>query len=261
MRLAKKLNAQITTIHAYKVPITAATDLNPTVYVAIDNATQQNEFADYKKHAHDLRKIAEENNLEEVLVNHNLTQGFTIDEILVYAMNEDIDLIIMGTKGAKGLAGFLWGSHATSVLSKAPCPVLIVPKNTVNNQINKIAYATNFDEPNKGNIEDVLGFAFAFEAELKLLHIALLEESWDKNKIEHLQHLTKISNNLHGVDLDIIDGQHVIAAINQYVETKGIDMLVMFKHDKPFLDRLFTQSNTETISNQAKIPLLVFSEQ
>lgn len=259
LKLANKLGASITTIHTYDMPL-AAISTSPPVYTSIANATQHTEFAKYQKQAHQMRTIAEKNGFGNVQINHNLTQGFTVEEILTYSNDNNMDLIVMGTEGAKGLMGFLWGSRSTSVLAKAPCPILIIPKNTANKKISKIAYATNFDEPYKQNIEDVLGFAFAFDAELKLLHIALLEESWDKRKIEHLQHLTKISNNLQGVALDIVDGQNVIAEINEYIQTNAIDMLVMFKHDKPFLDRLFTQSSTEAISNQAKIPLLVFNE-
>jgi nucleotide-binding universal stress UspA family protein len=48
------------------------------------------------------------------------------EEIVKYANSEDIDLIVMGTHGRKGVAHFFVGSVAEHVVRAAPCPVLAV---------------------------------------------------------------------------------------------------------------------------------------
>ena len=45
-------------------------------------------------------------------------------EIVKYAKEEGIDLIVMGTHGRPGLAHLLMGSVAEKVVRTAPCPVL-----------------------------------------------------------------------------------------------------------------------------------------
>jgi nucleotide-binding universal stress UspA family protein len=47
-------------------------------------------------------------------------------EIVRYAKDNDIDMIVMGTHGHSGLAHMLMGSVAERVVRKAPCPVLTV---------------------------------------------------------------------------------------------------------------------------------------
>jgi nucleotide-binding universal stress UspA family protein len=47
-------------------------------------------------------------------------------EIIRYAKQENIDLIVMGTHGRSGLVHVLLGSVAERVVRKAPCPVLTV---------------------------------------------------------------------------------------------------------------------------------------
>jgi universal stress protein A len=47
-------------------------------------------------------------------------------EIIRYARETAIDLIVMGTHGRSGLAHMLLGSVAEKVVRKAPCPVLTV---------------------------------------------------------------------------------------------------------------------------------------
>lgn len=46
--------------------------------------------------------------------------------IIKYAENENVDLIVMGSKGRSGFKRTLLGSVASAVLSYARCPVLIV---------------------------------------------------------------------------------------------------------------------------------------
>jgi nucleotide-binding universal stress UspA family protein len=53
-------------------------------------------------------------------------QGPPFLEIIRYAQENEIDLIVLGTHGRSGLAHMLLGSVAERVVRKAPCPVLTV---------------------------------------------------------------------------------------------------------------------------------------
>lgn len=52
--------------------------------------------------------------------------GDVAETILIYAEEEKIDLIVMGTHGYKGLEKVLFGSVAEKVVKAAPCPVLTI---------------------------------------------------------------------------------------------------------------------------------------
>ena len=47
-------------------------------------------------------------------------------EILTYAENNNVDLIVIGTKGRSAFKKALLGSVASSVLTHAACPVMVV---------------------------------------------------------------------------------------------------------------------------------------
>ena len=55
-----------------------------------------------------------------------VVSGNTVDEILKVIESEDIDLLIMGTHGRKGLEHTIFGSVAEKVVKKSPAPVLII---------------------------------------------------------------------------------------------------------------------------------------
>ncbi len=50
--------------------------------------------------------------------------GDAATEILEFAQRHEVDLIVMGTHGRRGLGRMLFGSVAEKVLRQAPCPVL-----------------------------------------------------------------------------------------------------------------------------------------
>ena len=52
--------------------------------------------------------------------------GPTFLEIIQYAKENEIDLIVIGTHGRTGLVHLLMGSVAENVVRKSPCPVLTV---------------------------------------------------------------------------------------------------------------------------------------
>ena len=57
---------------------------------------------------------------------HHFLLGIPDAEIVAYAIDHHIDLIVMASHGRSGLSRLLMGSVAESVMRKAPCPVLVV---------------------------------------------------------------------------------------------------------------------------------------
>lgn len=57
---------------------------------------------------------------------HRVLKGVPHEEILKFAEENDIDLIVMGTHSRKGLDRIIFGSTAERVVRNAKCPVLTV---------------------------------------------------------------------------------------------------------------------------------------
>ena len=71
------------------------------------------------------RLVAEQ--LEDLSdVETQIATGDVVDEILDYVKKQDIDLIIIGTHGRKGLEKVMFGSVAEGIIKEAPCPVLTI---------------------------------------------------------------------------------------------------------------------------------------
>jgi nucleotide-binding universal stress UspA family protein len=68
-------------------------------------------------------------NLQGVRVKQAFVEGRPFVEIIRYARDNEIDLVVISTHGRTGLKHALFGSVAEKVVRKAPCPVLVVRRN------------------------------------------------------------------------------------------------------------------------------------
>lgn len=64
--------------------------------------------------------------LDPAKVKTSLLSGRPFVEVLKYAREQAIDLVVLATHGRGGLAHVLMGSVAEKVVRKAPCPVLSI---------------------------------------------------------------------------------------------------------------------------------------
>jgi len=55
-----------------------------------------------------------------------VTIGDPAEEIIKFSNDKDIDLIVIGSQGKKGLEKFVFGSTAEKVVKRAVCPVMCI---------------------------------------------------------------------------------------------------------------------------------------
>jgi nucleotide-binding universal stress UspA family protein len=60
-------------------------------------------------------------------VSYTVKRGIPYEEIIRFAEENNIDLIVMGTHGRKGLDRILFGSTCDKVSKSGVCPVLVIP--------------------------------------------------------------------------------------------------------------------------------------
>lgn len=117
--LASSCAAAVVIVHAYE-PVSYLLGANPLTY-----ETRVKEHIAYSTH---LLKEAHDKLLEEGLreVNYRILQGSPATAIANAALEEDADLIVMGSRGLTPMTGLLLGSVSKRVIGIAPCPVLVV---------------------------------------------------------------------------------------------------------------------------------------
>ncbi len=120
--LAERLGASLHLVHVFSDPHTLAM-YAPDVYAPMPLDYCDKALCDARE------ELARRLDSDEARRWHGTTAvvaGLTAKEIVRYASDHAIDLIVMGTHGRRGVAHLLLGSVAEHVVRIAQCPVLTV---------------------------------------------------------------------------------------------------------------------------------------
>ncbi len=127
--LAKQLNAELFLLHV----------LHPAEYYSslqffeIEQPNDSRELIEQAKREANkwfdiIRKKIEEDRLEKQIKIETaiIVSTATVDSILDYAEDKDVDLIVVGTRGRSGIKKLLLGSTASGIVTYSSCPVTVV---------------------------------------------------------------------------------------------------------------------------------------
>jgi len=105
-----------------------------------------------------------------------IEQGEVVEVISKLVWKYDIDLIVIGTCGRKGLGKLLLGSVAEEIFRNAECPVLTVGPHATrwpaDGKLRHIVYATDFGPESVHGLPYAISLAAENRARLTLLHVA-----------------------------------------------------------------------------------------
>jgi len=117
---AREYKAELVLLHVVEnLTVGYASDLFP-----VPMAEVFQEISGYAKT--ELAKLAEEAKQKGVAVSDVVAQGKPSAEIIRYAAENGVDMIVLGTHGKGMLDQALFGSTTERVVRRSPCPVLTV---------------------------------------------------------------------------------------------------------------------------------------
>ena len=119
--LAPKLGASLHLVHIYRDPYAVA--CTPEVYAPVPADVRERAIEEARERLFERLDADEEQRFRG---SRGIIRGLIAPQIVDYAANNDIDLIVMGTHGRRGVAHMLLGSVAEHVVRTAACPVLTV---------------------------------------------------------------------------------------------------------------------------------------
>lgn len=109
------------TVHALSV-------IDEGIFLTLDEELKNEVASELEKTASDaVSRVAEA--VEAAGLDHetDIRRGQPEEEVVSYATDRDVDLIVMGTRGSDSYEKQMLGSVSKAVVSNADCPVLTVP--------------------------------------------------------------------------------------------------------------------------------------
>ncbi len=251
-KLAIKLDAELVLLNVVFI------DAPPRAMVAVKVKSIEDAMADNaKQDSIQLINEIEAGHKGKLNIGYEIIKGYPVEDVIEsFASHNNIDLIVMGTKGVSGLTKVLIGSNATAVISKSSIPVIAVPEFARFNNLKNIVYATNMWNLNL-EVATLIPLAKIFNSSIHILHVisSSSKKKIDTNKVlDALKKKMKYSNITFHVSIN----EDITEGIDEYVARIKADMLSMFTHEHTFFEKLFGKSVTRQMAFHTWIPMLTF---
>ena len=185
---------------------------------------------------------------------------YFIDGVRSQVHEKNIDLIVMGTKGATGLKKVMMGSNTGDLLTRVKCPILIVPENAEFKNIKEIAFPTDYNMfyPTK-ILNNILEFTKMHDSSLRILHIINEYEEVTGFQIENKEFLNAFfEDEKHSFHK--ITNKKIEDGVQSFVESRDIDMIIMIAKNLNLFQRILFRPTVEQISYHTDVPFLVLHE-
>lgn len=174
---------------------------------------------------------------------------------------KDIDLIVMGTKGATGAKEIFMGSNTVELIKKInSCPILAVPSKHDFKDLSKILFPTEFTRPyTKYELNPLTELATTWKSEILIIQIAQeysLNEEQISNKEVLIKRLGKVEHSFHNVEMQA----NVADSISNFAKESGADIIVLINYKHTFIEKLTREAVVKKVGFHSQIPLLVLPE-
>ncbi|PQV50450.1 nucleotide-binding universal stress UspA family protein [Jejuia pallidilutea] len=186
--------------------------------------------------------------------------NFFIESIRKHVGEKNIDLIVIGTKGATGLKKLIIGSNAASVITRVQCTTLVVPENATFVKPKEIAFPTDFSTfYSSGLLNPVLRILDLIKASIRVLHINKRDYKLNDDQQRNKAYLEDFFSH-HNHSFHFLTNKDIEAAIQCFVESRDIDLIVMVAKNLNYFQRILFHPLVEEITYHTDIPFLVLHE-
>ena len=196
------------------------------------------------------------------------------EALVDYADANDMDLVVMGTHGRRGVDRMLFGSVTEEVVRTASCPVLTVradAERAPDQAVRRVLVPIDFSDASVAALRHAKEIALTYGAEIDLLHVVdtpTYASAYDLESISFptAEVLERTEEQLGDLAREEVGYEHVMVSsevgspsrtILDYVDAQEVDLVVIATHGRTGLDRLLLGSVTERVLRQSPTPVFV----
>jgi nucleotide-binding universal stress UspA family protein len=175
--------------------------------------------------------------------------------IIDEALERNVDMIVIGRRGWRGLMKVLMGEVAAKVVGHAPCKVLVVPR-AARIECRNILVATDGSEHSAAAASEAIGIAKRCGSNIIAVSSVHSEEELGEAKA-NVKKVVELAQK-EGIPVEALTP--IGRSHDVIVETaggRGVDLIVMGTYGKTGLKKLLMGSSTEKVIGHASCAVLV----
>ncbi len=186
------------------------------------------------------------------------TDGSIFSEILSISEENNIDLVIMGTHGTKGVVQFFIGSNTYKVVTQATCPVLSVQKSVKAVGFKNIVLPIDDSMHSRQKITHAILFAKAFDATIHIVGLHEYSSELDLKKFS--LKLTQIEEYIQKAELKsttkVFKDSNQARVTQEYAKAVNGDLLIIMTDQDVNITGRLLGSYAQQLVNSSEIPVV-----
>ncbi len=188
--------------------------------------------------------------------------SFLVDEIKETVENNNINLIVTGTKGASGMEEVFMGSNTVRIIKSIKnCPVLAIPQNFKFVTPSEIAFATDFNRfYAQSELQPLVDMAKAFDAAIRVVHVQYEIKPLTELQQFNLGMLRKYLNTVEHYVHTVSELNSVSKTLEVFTNQLDIHLLAMLNYQHSYMERMTREPVVRRVAFHTQIPLLVIPE-
>lgn len=246
---------------AYSVPFSDIYAFNTGLLAHLENAEKAAQQA-MEQFLSDLIRHFSKETWKMVETEYILKAGDARDDILSFASQNHVLLIVMGTQGSAERELDIIGSVTAEIINASRVPVLAIPANTPDNisgSFRKILYATNFDNNDFAALDKLMRIFKPYDAEIHCVHVGRKDEPvWNLAKLEGMKDILRSKYQERKIECHLVTGNDLLTETDKFITEKHIDVLALTSHKRNMIAQFFNPSIARKMLFHSKIPLLIF---
>jgi nucleotide-binding universal stress UspA family protein len=264
--IASHLDVKMVFLHCYinplvhSIPFSDVYAYDPTLLVKMEYA-EKDANEKFQKFITKMADTVGRKKWGKVPSEFIIKAGYADEDILAYAHKNNSRLIVMG-RGGSAEYGETLGSVAVDIIYNAQVPVLVVPEDSAEKELNKfskVLYATNFDEKDFIVIDKLLALLKPFNTKLICAHVGKSEgNGWDQAKLEGMKDILTGKYKSSEFECRLVVGDNILESLQNIIDEEKVDILSLTTHKRNMISRLFNPGLARKMVFHTKTPLLVF---
>ncbi|WP_026451592.1 universal stress protein [Aequorivita capsosiphonis] len=179
-----------------------------------------------------------------------------VNEIIAVVKERNIDIIIMGTKGATGAKEVFLGTNTMFTIKKVTCPVIAIPDEFSYEKPKEILFPTDFkfSMENK-SLKQLKSICTSHEARLNVLNIYFGESLSAKQEQLKSQFEQFIKDNNHIFHTE--EYVDLVEAVERFQIKQKVNFLVMVQNKHSFFENLLFKPVVKQMVYHTNVPIMV----
>ncbi|MBQ0736177.1 universal stress protein [Aquimarina celericrescens] len=173
----------------------------------------------------------------------------------------DIDIVIMGTKGATDSRTQIYGSQTVLAMERIRnCPVLAIPAKAIFKKIKEIVFPTGYITPYKRReFQYLIDIAKNTGAAIRILHILEKDKQLDADQRNNQRLLKEYFEGLE-YSFHIVEDTKVQSALNSFIENRNIDLVAFINKKHNFFSWILSIPMVKNLTHHSTIPVLALHD-